>query len=192
MRRPRSPPTGRGDGSPESAPEIFTASSQSSECVPSTGFQWNLTKRDSPFALTKPERVHAEALHHPVASRDRAIRHHPHDHVRGLGHQRDEVPERVVRRSPPAACAWCGSGFTGMDQVRKLHRVLDEEHRDVVADEVPVALVGVELHGEAAHVARRVGRTALARRPSRSARTPVSACRASAKIDARVSSVSGL
>ena len=53
-------------------------------------------------------------------------------------------------------------GLHGVDEVGELHRVLDEEHRDVVADEVPVALVGVELHREAAHVARGVGRAALA------------------------------
>ena len=53
-------------------------------------------------------------------------------------------------------------GLDRMDDVRKLHRVLDEEHRDVVADEVPVAFVGVELDREAAHVARGIGRAALA------------------------------
>ena len=53
-------------------------------------------------------------------------------------------------------------GLGGVDQVGKLHRVLDEEDRDVVADQIPVALVGVELHREAAHVARGVGRAALA------------------------------
>ena len=47
-------------------------------------------------------------------------------------------------------------------QVRKLHRILDEEHRDVVADEVPVAIVRVELDGEATNVAGGVGRAALA------------------------------
>ena len=49
-----------------------------------------------------------------------------------------------------------------VDEVRELDRVLDEEHRDVVADEVPVAGVGVELDGEAAHVARRVDRAGAA------------------------------
>ena len=34
----------------------------------------------------------------------------------------------------------------------------DEEHGDVVADDVPIALLGVELHGEAAHVSREVSR----------------------------------
>ena len=35
-----------------SAPLILTASSQTTECVPATGSQWNLQKRDSPAALT--------------------------------------------------------------------------------------------------------------------------------------------
>ena len=49
-----------------------------------------------------------------------------------------------------------------MDQVRKLHRILNEKHRNVVADQIPVALVGVKLDREAAHIARRIGRAALA------------------------------
>ncbi len=50
-----------------------------------------------------------------------------------------------------------------MHQVREFHRILNEEHRDVVADQIPVALVGVELHRESAHVARSVGRASLAK-----------------------------
>ena len=49
-----------------------------------------------------------------------------------------------------------------MDEIWEFHRVLDEEHRDVVADQIPVAFVGVELHREAAHVAGGIRRTALA------------------------------
>ena len=111
--------------------------------------------------VDEPERVHAEALHRPVASRDRAIRHRPHQHVGDLGHQRREVPERVVRRAG-LRHREVGLGLGRVDEVGKLHRVLDEEDRDVVADQVPVPLVGVELHREAADVARGVGRAALA------------------------------
>ena len=68
-------------------------------------------------------------------------------------------------------------GLGGVHQVRKLHRVLDEEDRDVVADQIPVAFVGVELHGEAADVARGVGRARARRARSRSGRRPASACR---------------
>ena len=53
-------------------------------------------------------------------------------------------------------------GLGGVDQIGKLHRVLDEEDRDVVADEIPVAFVRVELHREATHVSRGIGRAALA------------------------------
>ena len=144
-----------------SAPESLTASSQTSECVPAAGFQWNLTNTDSPLRVDEAIRVDAEALHGPIAARDRAIRHHPHQHMGDLRHQRREVPERVMGagglRHPVMRL-----GLHRVDQVGEFHRVLDEEHRDVVADQVPVALIGVELDREAAHVARRVGGPALA------------------------------
>jgi hypothetical protein len=44
-------------------------------------------------------------------------------------------------------------GLHRVHEVGKLDRVLDEEDRHVVADQIPVAFVGVELGGEAAHVA---------------------------------------
>ena len=53
-------------------------------------------------------------------------------------------------------------GLGGVHQVGKLHRVLDEEDRDVVADEIPVAFIRVELHGEPADVASGIGRATLA------------------------------
>src|SRR3546814_15157120 len=43
-----------------------------------------------------------------------------------------------------------------VDQVGKFDRVLDEENRNIVADQVPVAAVGIELDREAAHVTRGV------------------------------------
>ena len=80
-----------------SAPEILTASSQTSECVPATRIPVELHEARLARVVDEAEGVHAEALHHAIAARDGAVRHHPHQHVRGLGHQRDEVPERVVR-----------------------------------------------------------------------------------------------
>ena len=67
----------------------------------------------------------------------------------------DEIPEIVVRRLRLRKGA-VGLRLHRVDDVGKLDRVLDEEDRDVVADEVPVAFLGVELHREAAHVAREV------------------------------------
>ena len=62
-----------------------------------------------------------------------------------------------------------------MDEVGELDRVLDEEDRHVVADEIPVAFVGVELDREPAYVARGVGRPAGAgdrREPDEDRRAP--------------------
>src|SRR3981189_2333292 len=56
-------------------------------------------------------------------------------------------------------------GWVGLDrgvQVREPQRSAEEEHRRVIADDVPVALLGIELEGGAADVAFRIGRAALA------------------------------
>ena len=50
----------------------------------------------------------------------------------------------------------------GMNQIGKLHRILDEEYRHVITDHVPVSFVGIKLYCEATHIARGVFRTALA------------------------------
>ena len=55
-----------------------------------------------------------------------------------------------------------GLHLRGVDEVGELDRILDEEDRDVVADEIPIALAGVELDREATHVARRVDRSRAA------------------------------
>ncbi len=53
-------------------------------------------------------------------------------------------------------------GFDRMHEVGKLDRILNEEHRHVIADQVEDALVGVELGGETAHVTHGIGRAARA------------------------------
>ncbi len=119
---------------------------------------------ESRFApsIDHPEGMDAEPFHESERARDRAIRHRPHQHVRRFRHQRYEVPEIVVRALRLRETA-VGLLLHGMDQVGELHRVLDEEDRDVVADDVPVALPGVKLDREAAHVAREIGGTFAAR-----------------------------
>src|SRR4029453_17209418 len=104
------------------------------------------------------EGVYAEALHGAVRARDAAVGHVPHGVMLSFGMQRDEVPERVVRALRLGDLA-VGVRLAGVDDVRELDRVLDEEHRDVVADQVEGALVGIELGREAAGVAGRVGRS---------------------------------
>jgi hypothetical protein len=111
--------------------------------------------------VDEAEGVHAEAFHHAQAARNGAVAHGPHQHVGALGHQRGEVPEGVVRAGGLRHLV-VRLGLHGVDEVGELHRVLDEEHRNVVAHEVVVAFAGIELDGKAAHVAHRVGRTARA------------------------------
>ena len=113
------------------------------------------------LGVDHPEGVHAEALHHPVGARDAAVGHVPDGVVLGFGVQRDEVPERVVRGLRLRDLA-VRVRLAGVDDVGELDAVLDEEDRHVVADQVPGALVGVELRGEAAGVAHGVGRAAAA------------------------------
>ena len=60
------------------------------------------------------------------------------------------------------AQAGIGKPLLAADEMRELHRVADEEDRRVVADQVVIALVGVELQREAAHVAPGVGAAHLA------------------------------
>jgi hypothetical protein len=52
--------------------------------------------------------------------------------------------------------------FLGVDEVRELDAVLDEEGGRVIADQVPVAVFRVEAQGETARVACRIGRAFLA------------------------------
>ena len=61
----------------------------------------------------------------------------------------------------------------GMDQVGEFDGVLNEEHRNIVSDDVPVAFFCVDFHREAAHVARQIGRPLVAGHGRRNARTPV-------------------
>ena len=75
-----------------------------------------------------------------------------------LGRLRDEV-EDAVR---DLALERDRVRLLGVDEVRELDRVADEEDAEVVADEVPVAVLGVELDREAARVADRLGGVAPA------------------------------
>ncbi len=106
--------------------------------------------------VDEPERVHTKALHRPVASRNGPVGHRPHEHVRDLRHQRREVPERVVSRRR-LRHREVRFRFRRVHQVGKLHRILNEEDGDVVADEIPVAFLRVELGRKAADVARGIG-----------------------------------
>src|SRR4051794_35528233 len=111
------------------------------------------------LGIDHPEGVDTETLHHPERTWDATIRHVPDGVVLALGVQRDEVPEGVVS----TLCLWnlpVRMRFGSVHHIGELDPVLDEEHWDVVADQVEGALVGVELGRKAPSVPYGVGRTA--------------------------------
>ena len=102
--------------------------------------------------------LRAVAVHVPPGPRDPSVAHQVRDLVRRLRGQGPEVPLHVVVAQPVV-----GPALLRADEVLELHRVLDEEDRGVVADQVVVALGGVELHREPARVAPGVGGSPLPR-----------------------------
>src|SRR5664279_5733190 len=50
-----------------------------------------------------------------------------------------------------------------VDEVREFDRVLNEKDRDIVADQIPVAFLGIELDGKTANVPWSIDRTGSAR-----------------------------
>ena len=80
----------------------------------------------------------------------------------------DTKSQNVVWAVWACGISTSGSGLAGVDEVGELDAVPDEEHRDVVADEIEVALGRVELRREAADVADGVGRAARPDARSRS------------------------
>ena len=78
--------------------------------------------------------------------------------MRGLRGAGPEIPLHVR-----GAQAGIRQALLGTDEVRKLNTVAQEEHRGVVTHDVVVALLGVELQRESAHVAHRIGEALLAR-----------------------------
>ncbi len=66
--------------------------------------------------------------------------------------QRPEVPHGGGRTQVRPRVA-----LLGVDEVGELVRIAHEEHRRIVADQVPVTLLRIELQGEAAHIAFGIG-----------------------------------
>src|SRR5450756_2228955 len=95
--------------------------------------------------------------------RDRycAIRHDPHHHMHGFRRERNKIPEGVVPTCRLRKAA-VGFHFYGMNEVGEFDGILDEENRDVVDDQVPVAFLGVKFDGKSAYVTRGVYRTRAA------------------------------
>ncbi|MND99015.1 hypothetical protein D3C80_913910 [compost metagenome] len=113
------------------------------------------------LGIDQAEGMHAKAFHHSKAARDGAVRHGPHDHMGRLRHQRDEIPEGVMSRTAGRYLV-VGLWLHRVDKIGELDGILDEKHRHVVADQVEIAFICIELDGKAPHISHRVARTAWA------------------------------
>ena len=139
-----------------SAPLIFSASSQTTDCMPSLGRQWNFTKVDLPASLTRRK------VWTPKPSIMRKERGMARSDMIHMSMWVDSgVSETKSQKVSWAVCglreAAIGLLLCGVDQIGKFDGVLDEEDGDVVADQIPVAFLGVELDGEAADIAGDIG-----------------------------------
>lgn len=91
--------------------------------------------------------------------------------MRGLGVQELPVPEvaTVCQQNPHGILfknlLVCGLSlrhlivrlwFASMNDIRKPYRILDEEDRDIVAHDIPITFLGVELDGKPANVSDRI------------------------------------
>ncbi len=56
----------------------------------------------------------------------------------------------------------CRVSLLRVDEAGEKHRIANEENGRVVSDQIPIALLRIELHREAARIARRVRTAALA------------------------------
>ena len=83
--------------------------------------------------------VRAEAVHVAIALRQAAVRDQDRHLVQALRRQRPEIPHRGRRAQVGLRVA-----LLRVDEVGKFERIAHEEHRRVVADQVPVAFLGVE------------------------------------------------
>src|SRR5690606_25097023 len=101
--------------------------------------------------------VAAVAVHVPVAGGYAAIGKENRHLMQRFRAKRPEIPLHVH-----VAHVGFGIALLGMNELGELVRIAHEEDRRVVADQIPVAFLGVELDRKAANIAFSVGRAALA------------------------------
>ena len=102
--------------------------------------------------IDEAEGMAAETVHVAIRGRNAAIAHDDCDLVQRFRQQGPEIPV-VVR----AAQIRFRIALDGVVQVWKFQRVAHEKHRCVVTHHIPVAFFGIELDGETADVAFRIG-----------------------------------
>ena len=106
--------------------------------------------------IDEAEGMAAETMDVPIALRQTAVAEVDGQLMQRLGEVREKSPLE-------GRIAQVGARVTlhHVVEIGELERVAQIEHRGVVADQVPVALLGVETHGEAADVSLCIRRATL-------------------------------
>src|SRR6266481_2923169 len=107
-------------------------------------------------SVDKAERVTGETVHVAVVFRRAPVAEKNRDLMKRLWRQRPEVPHYGRRLEVGLRVA-----LLSVNEVTEFQRITDEEDGSVVADQVPVTFLRVELDREAARVTRRIGGTFL-------------------------------
>lgn len=106
--------------------------------------------------VDEAEGVATETVHVPVGGRDAAVAHDDGDLVQRFRQRGPEVPVALRAAQVGARIA-----LDGVVEVGELERIAQEKHRRVVAHEIPVALLGVKLHGKTTDIAFGIGSAAF-------------------------------
>ncbi len=106
--------------------------------------------------INETERIYAKALHHPKTPWDGSVRHQPHNHVGSLRSVDHKIPKSIMGRGCLRYLIM-RLRFYCVDDIRKLNGVLNKKDRNVISDEIVVAVFCIKLSGETAHVAYCIG-----------------------------------
>src|ERR1700682_1172287 len=118
-------------------------------------------ERRFPASVNQTEGMHTESFHKAKRARYRTIGHDPHRHMNALWRERNEIP-KIVMGGLPARESAVGFCFGGMNEVGKPNCVLYEKDGHIIAHDVPVAFLRVQLYCEAAHIAGKISRAFVA------------------------------
>lgn len=103
------------------------------------------------------EGVRAVAVHLTIAVRGATITKQEHDLMRGFGAQSDEIPKHISIFEMS-----CWITLLGMNEAGEQRWVTDEEDWRVVANQIPNAVLSVELDSKTAWITCSIGRATLA------------------------------
>lgn len=118
------------------------------------GLEVELDVEDLTLGVDPTEGVTAVSVHVAVSVRGTTIGEEDADLVSTLGGQTPEIPGHVA-----VLAVGLGVSLLGVDEVRELDGVSNEEDGGVVSNHVPVALLSVELDGKTSGVSLSVGRS---------------------------------